>query len=66
MTIYHTNDDGEITITYDSRWQFPELFGYTPKDPEYKLMRQWWKEATEEKEECVENTKDGQTIQHGA
>jgi len=58
MTIYDTNKDGEITITFDSRWQFPETFGYKPEDPEYKLLRQLWKEATgnddpEEKEKCI-------------
>lgn len=46
MTIYDTNKDGEITILYDSRWEFPEVFGYKPEDPEYKLLRGLWEEAT--------------------
>ena len=47
MTIYDTTKDGEIIITFDSRWQFPELFGYKPEDPQYKLLRGLWEEATE-------------------
>ncbi len=45
MTIYDTNDDGEIIIVFDSRWQNPEVFGYKPEDPQYKLLRKLWEEA---------------------
>ncbi|MFC1714616.1 hypothetical protein ACFL6S_13195 [Candidatus Poribacteria bacterium] len=48
ITIYSTIDDGEIIIIYDSRWQYPELLGYKPEDPQYKLLRKLWEEATEE------------------
>jgi len=48
MTIYSTNKDGEITILFDSRWQHPETLGFKPEDPEYKLLRKLWEEATRE------------------
>ena len=48
MTIIHTTDDGEIIILFDSRWQFPELLGYKPEDPQYKLLRKLWEEVTGE------------------
>ena len=47
MVIYSTNEDGKIIVLFDSRWQFPELFGYRPEDPEYKLLRKLWEEASE-------------------
>ena len=59
MTIYDTNKDGEIIVLYDSRWQFPEIFGYKPEDPQYRLLRRLWEKAKggEESEEeiCEEN-----------
>ncbi len=45
MTIYDTNKDGEIIIVFDTRWQFPELLGYKPEDPQYRLLRKLWEEA---------------------
>lgn len=54
MTITETNDDGEITILYDSRWQNPTAFGYKPEDPEYRLLRGLWEEATGRSDECPE------------
>lgn len=48
MTIYSTNSASEIEILFDSRWQNPEVFGYKPEDPEYKLLRKLWEEATGE------------------
>ena len=48
MVIYDTTDDGEVIILFDSRWQFPELLGYKPEDPQYKLLRKLWEEATKE------------------
>ena len=57
MTIYDTNKDGEITITFDSRWRDPTLLGYKPGSPGYKLLRSLWEEAMgNEEEECAENT----------
>ena len=46
MTIYETTDDGEIRITFDSRWKNPEVFGFKPSDPQYKLLRRLWEEIT--------------------
>jgi len=48
MTIYDTTEDGEIIILFDSRWENPETLGYKPSDPEYKLLRRLWEEATGE------------------
>lgn len=48
MTIYSTTENGEITVLFDSRWQFPETFGYKPEDPQYKLLRKLWEETTGE------------------
>ncbi len=56
MTITETNDDGEITILYDSRCQFPETLGYKPGSPGYKLLRGLWEQVTGRSEECAENT----------
>ncbi len=61
MTIYSTTDDGEIIIVFDSRWQNPESLGYKPDDPQYKLLRRLWEEATgkagTDKEDSLEATK---------
>ena len=48
MTIYSTTEDGEIIILFDSRWKHPETLGYKPEDPQYKLLRKLWEEATGE------------------
>ena len=48
MTIYSTTKDGEIIILFDSRWQYPETFGYKPEDTQYKLLRKLWEETTGE------------------
>jgi hypothetical protein len=58
MTIYDTNKDGEITIVFDTRWQFPETFGYKPEDREYKLLRGLWEEATDRN--CTEEDESGE------
>ncbi len=61
MTIYKTNEDGEITIIFDSRWQHPETLGYKPEDPEYKMLRKLWEEATKEtdsEQETVDTNSD--------
>ena len=59
MTIYSEDKDGNIIISFDSRWQFPEVFGYKPEDPQYKLLRRLWEEATgktiSEEETAVED-----------
>ena len=48
MTIYSEDSDGNIIVTFDSRWQFPELLGYKPTDPEYAELQKLWEEATGE------------------
>jgi len=48
ITIYSTNADGEIIILFDSRWKHPEVFGYNPEDPQYKLLQKLWEEVTGE------------------
>ena len=48
MTIYSEDQDGEILILFDSRWQFPETLGYKPTDPEYAELQKLWEEATGE------------------
>lgn len=48
MTIYSTDSEGNVTILYDSRWQFPEILGYKPSDPEYTELQKLWEEATGE------------------
>jgi hypothetical protein len=45
-TIYDTDDEGNIIVLFDSRWQFPELLGYSPSDPEYKSLQRMWEEQT--------------------
>jgi len=45
-TIYDTDDEGNIIVVFDSRWQFPELLGYSPDDPEYKALQRLWEKAT--------------------
>jgi len=47
--VYDTNEDGNIIVTFDSRWRFPETLGYSPKDPQYKALRGLWEKATGEK-----------------
>ena len=39
MTIYDTDELGNMVVLYDSRWQWPELLGYKPTDPEYEMLR---------------------------
>jgi len=46
MTIYSEDSDGNIMVILDSRWQYPELLGYKPEDPQYKLLQKLWEEAT--------------------
>ena len=40
MTIYDTDDKGNIVVLYDSRWQYPELLGYKETDPQYEMLRE--------------------------
>ena len=46
MTIYDTNEKGEIIAVYDSRWRHPETLGYKPTDPEYAELQRLWEKAT--------------------
>ena len=48
MTIYSTDSNGNIIITFDSRWRYPETLGYMPTDPEYAELQKLWEEATGE------------------
>lgn len=43
MQIISIDDDGRVTIMYDSRWANPELLGYKPSDPQYKCLREMWR-----------------------
>jgi len=46
MTIYDTDESGNIIVTYDSRWRYPETLGYKPTDPEYAELQKLWERAT--------------------
>jgi len=48
MTIYSEDSEGNVIVTFDSRWQFPEVFGYKPEDPQYKLLQKLWEETNAE------------------
>ena len=48
MTIYSEDSNGNIIVTFDSRWRFPELLGYKPTDPEYAELQKLWEQATGE------------------
>ena len=45
MIIYNGNDD-DIVVEFDSRWLYPECFGYTLADSEYHALRGMWEKAT--------------------
>ncbi len=45
-TIYDTDDDGNMIVVFDTRWQFPELLGFSPEDPEYKQLQHMWETST--------------------
>ena len=45
-TVYDTDDDGNIIVTFDSRWRFPETLGFSPDDPEYKELQRMWQKTT--------------------
>jgi hypothetical protein len=49
MQIYSTDENGEITVVFDSRWKFPELLGYKPEDPMYKVLQGLWEQTTGKK-----------------
>lgn len=60
MTIYDTDEDGNIIVVFDSRWRFPELLGYSPADPQYKILQRMWEKVTGKKiEEDKYNGKAG-------
>ena len=48
MLIVSIPEEGDGEIIYDIRWQFPELLGYKPSDPQYKLLRELWEKARRE------------------
>lgn len=62
MTICDTTEDGEIIILFDSRWQFPELLGYKPEDPQYKLLRKLWEEATKVTDDEEPTIKESESL----
>jgi hypothetical protein len=45
MQITRTDEDGQITILFDSRWQYPELMGYKPTDPQYRCLQEMWRKV---------------------
>jgi len=45
-TVYHTDEDGNMIVLFDTRWRFPETLGYTPDDSEYKDLQRMWERAT--------------------
>ena len=45
MTIYSEDKDGNIIITFDSRWRHPETLGYNLTDPEYAELQKLWEKA---------------------
>jgi len=59
MVIYDTDENGNIIVVFDSRWRFPEILGYSPKDPQYKALQQLWEKATRGKIEEDEYGKTG-------
>ena len=46
MQLLGTDDDGNIIIHYDSRWQYPECFGYKPSDPQYRMLQELYETIT--------------------
>jgi len=55
-TIYDTDEDGNIIVAFDSRWQFPETLGFSPDDPEYRQLQRMWEEATGRKTKKEDDT----------
>lgn len=49
MTIYSTDNEGNIIVVFDSRWRYPELLGYSPDDPEYSMLQKLWEKVTGKK-----------------
>ena len=45
-TVYDTDEDGNVTVIFDSRWRFPELLGYFRDDPQYAALQRMWEKAT--------------------
>ena len=45
-TVYDRDGDGKMTVTFDTRWRFPELLGYSPDDPQYAALQRMWEKAT--------------------
>ena len=51
MQITHTDDDGHITIIYDSRWANHEVLGYKPEDLQYRCLQEMWRKVTQPDQE---------------
>lgn len=49
MTIYSTDENGNMIVIFDSRWRYPELLGYSPDDPQYSMLQRLWEQATGKK-----------------
>ena len=54
-TVYDTDEDGNVTVIFDSKWRFPELLGYSRDDPRYAALQRMWEKATGRKIEEDEN-----------
>ena len=45
MQIYGEDENGNMIVLYDSRWQHPELLGYEKGTEEYEGLRNLWEES---------------------
>ena len=54
-TVYDTDEHGNVTVIFESKWRFPELLGYSPDDPQYAVLQRMWEKATGRKIEEGEN-----------
>ena len=43
MQLMGWDDEDTPIVLFDSRWAYPELLGYEPKDPQYKSLRKLYK-----------------------
>jgi len=46
MQLIGSDEDGNPVILYDSRWQYPDLLGYSPSDPMYHALRELHRRIT--------------------
>lgn len=47
-TTYGRDEEGNITIEFDSRWRHPHLLGIYYDEPLYAELQQMWEQATGE------------------